>query len=182
VSIYLKSVVKKLTPLLVSTKPAACEYSLWLAYHDDLADPKSEDPISRQSTRLMCVAVIGAQTTLDPEQMKEWIPNSKYGGYAFGKKGFAQFLAERESILPWIAEYSPYALASKEDPPVAIFYNTPAAMGKNQKDPTHSANFGIGLQQHCKELGIRCDVISTDKKDKKVESPTAHLIKMLTAR
>lgn len=156
--------------------------SLWLAYRDDLADPKSADPVSRQSTHLVGAAIIGAQTTLDPEQMKEWMPNSKYGGHAFGKKDFAQFLADRETILPWIAEYSPYALASKDDPPVTIFYATPPAMGKNQKDPTHSANFGIGLQQHCKELGIGCEVIYPDKATAKQETPTESLIKMLSTK
>jgi len=156
--------------------------SLWLAYHDDMADPKSADPISRQSTRLSFVAVIGAQTTLDPKQMKEWMPNSKYGGHAFGKKDFAQFIADREKILPWIAEYSPYALASKDDPAVTIFYNTPPAMGKHQKDPTHSANFGIGLQAHCKELGIGCDVIYPDKKNPQPETPTTFLIKKLSQK
>ncbi len=34
----------------------ACS-SLWLAFHDDLADPKSDDPIARESTRLLCAAV-----------------------------------------------------------------------------------------------------------------------------
>jgi acetyl esterase/lipase len=156
--------------------------SLWLAYHDDLADPKSEDPVSRQSTRFLYVAVMGAQTTLDPEQMTEWTPNSKYGGHAFGKRDFPQFLSDRESILPWIAEYSPYALASKDDPDVTIFYNTPPAMGKKQKDPTHSANFGIGLQRHCKALGIGCEVIYPDKTNSKQETPTASLIRILAAR
>lgn len=156
--------------------------SLWLAYHDDMADTKNEDPISRQSTRLLFAAVIGAQTTLDPKQMKEWMPNSSYGGHAFGKKDFAQFLADRESILPWIAEYSPYALASKDDPAVNIFYGTPPAMGKDQKDPTHSANFGIGLQQHCKELGIGCEVFYPDKTNTKQETPTGSLIKMLSTK
>ena len=37
----------------------ACS-SLWLAFHDDLADPKSSDPIARESTRLWCAAVNGA--------------------------------------------------------------------------------------------------------------------------
>ena len=55
----------------------ACS-SLWLAFHDDLANPKSKDPVMRESSRLQCAAVIGAQTTLDPKQMKEWTPNSKY--------------------------------------------------------------------------------------------------------
>ncbi|MFN7706404.1 MAG: family 16 glycoside hydrolase, partial [bacterium] len=49
----------------------ACS-SLWLAFHADLADPKSKDPIARESTRLFCAAVNGAQTSLDPKQMKEW--------------------------------------------------------------------------------------------------------------
>ena len=53
----------------------ACS-SLWLAFHDDMADPKSEDLVARESTRLACAAVIGAQTTLDPKQMVEWTPNS----------------------------------------------------------------------------------------------------------
>jgi acetyl esterase/lipase len=153
--------------------------SLWIAYHDDLADPKSDDPIARQSTRLLCIAVIGAQTTLDPKQAKEWTPNSKYGGHAFGKKNFAQALADRESILPWIAEYSPYSLASKDDPQVALFYSTPPAMQQNQKDPTHSANFGVGLQQRCKELGIQCDLIYPGAADVKYQTPTEYLIKNL---
>jgi acetyl esterase/lipase len=153
--------------------------SLWLAYHDDMADPKSPDPVARQSTRLVFAAVVGAQTTLDPRQAKEWIPNSKYGGHAFGKKSFAQALEERESLLPWIREYSPYALASKDDPPVALFYSTPPAMGKDEKDPTHSANFGIGLQRRCQELGIGCVVIHPGSPDAADQSPTSHLIQIL---
>jgi hypothetical protein len=53
--------------------------SLWLAFHDDVADPKSSDPVARESTHLMCAAVNGAQTTVDPRQMKEWMPNNNYG-------------------------------------------------------------------------------------------------------
>jgi acetyl esterase/lipase len=56
--------------------------SLWLALHDDLADPKSDDPTARQSSRLTCAAVTGAQTSLDPKELREWIANSIYGGHA----------------------------------------------------------------------------------------------------
>ena len=77
----------------------ACS-SLWLAFHDDLADPGSDDPVARESSRLWCAAVTGAQTTLDPQQMKQWTPNSRYGGHAFGLNGFPAFLAGREKILP----------------------------------------------------------------------------------
>ncbi len=103
----------------------ACS-SLWLAFHDDMADPNSQDPVSRESTRLWCAAVVGAQTTLDPKQMKEWTPNSRYGGHAFGfmpdpketktrDTQFAQFLAARDRILPWIKEYSPFEHGTADD-------------------------------------------------------------------
>jgi acetyl esterase/lipase len=145
----------------------ACS-SLWLAFHPDLADPKSSDPVARESTRLWCAAVSGAQTTLDPAQMKEWTPNSRYGSHAFGifkklngrdAQDFEAFLAQREKILPWIAEYSPYALVSAGDSPVYLFYSGPPALGQEQKDPTHTANFGVKLQEHCRAAGVPCELV-----------------------
>ena len=99
--------------------------------------------------------------------MKEWTPNSRYGGHAFGFKGdaskklsqFDEFLAGREKILPWIAEYSPYALVTPDDPPVYLIYSTPPALGKDQKDPTHTANFGVKLQENCREVGVECELV-----------------------
>jgi acetyl esterase/lipase len=156
----------------------ACS-SLWLAFHDDLADPKSNDAVSQQSTRLWCAAVIGAQTTLDPRQMKQWTPNSRYGGHAFGLPNFAQFLAQRESILPWIAEHSPYALVSEDDPPVYLIYSRPPALGQDQKDPTHTANFGVKLQEHCTATGVDCQLVYPGAPDVKHQSPTEYLIARL---
>jgi hypothetical protein len=156
--------------------------SLWLLYHDDLADPESDDPIARESTRLYCAAVNNAQTTADPQQMKEWTPNSKYGGHAFGMKSFDQFLAERKNILPWIQEYSPYALASSDDPPVYLYYKGPApAIGKPQKDPTHTANFGLKLQERCENLGLSCELVYTGAKGVKHKDATAYLIASLNS-
>ena len=156
----------------------ACS-SLWLAFHNDLADSKNDDPVARESTRLWCAAVIGAQTTLDPKQMKEWTPNSRYGGHAFGLQGFPNFLAERENILPWIAEYSPYALVSKDDPPVYLIYSAPPALGQDQRDPTHTSNFGVKLEEHCTTIGVDCELVYPNAPDVKHKSPTDYLIKTL---
>lgn len=145
----------------------ACS-SLWLAFHDDLADPASADPVARESTRLWCATVSGAQTTLDPAQMREWTPNSRYGSHAFGifkqvngknAQDFEAFLAKRHEILPWIAEYSPYALVSSDDPPVHLVYSAPPALGQEQKDPTHTANFGVKLQEQCRAQGVKCELV-----------------------
>jgi acetyl esterase/lipase len=156
----------------------ACS-SLWLAFHNDLADPNSSDPVARESSRLQAAAVTGAQTTLDPQQMVEWTPNSKYGGHAFGLKTFPEFLAAREKILPWIAEYSPYALVTSDDPPIYLTYSAPPALGQPQKDPTHTSNFGLKLQQHCQTLRVPCELFYPDAPDTQHPTPTAFLITTL---
>jgi acetyl esterase/lipase len=156
----------------------ACS-SLWLAFHDDLADAKSEEPVARESTRLWCAAVVGAQTTLDPKQMKAWTPNSRYGGHAFGLLGFDEFLAERDNLLPWISEYSPYALVTKDDPPVYLIYSAPPAIGKDQPDPTHTSNFGVKLQEHCRTIGTACELVYPNAPDVTHATPTEYLIKTL---
>ena len=156
----------------------ACS-SLWLLYHDDLADPKSKDSVARESTRLYCAAVNNAQTSLDPKQMKAWTPNSKYGGHAFGINGFDQFLAERDNILSWIQEYSPYALVTSDDPPVYLSYKAPPSIGNMQKDPTHTANFGVKLQERCLALGVPCELMYPDASNVRYKNPTDYLIATL---
>ncbi len=157
--------------------------SLWLAYHDDLADPESTDPVARESTRLWCAVGSGAQSTLDPQQMRDWFGDAAvYGGHAFGMKDFAEFLAARESLLPWIAEYSPYALVSRGDPPVCLFYgDRPPALGI-PSDAVHGANFGVGLQQRCAEVGVECQVVFPGAANVKYTSPLAYLIAKLKAQ
>lgn len=167
----------------------ACS-SLWLAFHDDLADPKSDDPVARESTRLFCAAVSGAQTTLDPQQMKAWTPNSNYGSHAFGifkkvngkdVRDFEAFLEQRDKILPWIQEYSPYALVTKDDPPIHLFYNAPPALGQDQKDPTHTSNFGVKLQEKLKSVGVPCELAYPGAPDVKHPRVQDYLIETLTA-
>jgi acetyl esterase/lipase len=166
----------------------ACS-SLWLAFHPDMANPTSSDPIARESTRLFTAAVTGAQTTLDPQQMKEWTPNSRYGGHAFGFRGdsskklsqFEEFLAGRDSILPWIAEYSPYALVSSDDPPVYLQYAQAPALGQPEKDPTHTANFGVKLMEHCKSNSVSCELFYPGAPGNPRKSTADYLIAVLTA-
>jgi len=166
----------------------ACS-SLYLAFHDDMADPKSSDPIARESTRLWCAAVNGAQTSLDPKQLIEWTPNSRYGGHAFGfmdphdkstrDKRFAEFLAKRESVLKWIQMYSPYELVSRDDPPVYLKYSDTPALGQPQKDPTHTVNYGVKLQEHCHANGTTCELNYPTAPEVKHPSIAAFLIAKL---
>ncbi len=169
----------------------ACS-SLWLALHDDMADPDSADPVARESTRLTCAAVVGAQTALDPRQVKEWMPNITYGGHAFGflKAGerpaqFAEFLKNRESVLPWIKEYSPYEHAGAGDPPLFLIYpnqDKPAVAGEEQKDPTHSAVFGLKLKEKLDSEGCVAILSYPGHEDPAHADCTAFLIDRLKGK
>lgn len=128
--------------------------TLWLAFHPDMADAKSADPIARESTRLICAMTFVPQTSLDPRQMREWIANNDYGHHAFALPSYQEFLNQRERLMPWIQAFSPYALVTPDDPPVYLFYDTPLAPGQPYKDPPHSANFGGGLAAKLKSEGV----------------------------
>ena len=166
----------------------ACS-SLYLALHDDMADPASSDPIARESTRLMCAAVNGAQTSLDPKQLKEWTPNSRYGGHAFGftdpndrkhrDARFAEFLEKRDSVLKWIRMYSPYELVSADDPPLYLIYKDPPAIGQEQKDPTHTSNYGVKFQERCQAGGPPCELVYPGAPGVVHDSMSAYMIDTL---
>ena len=108
------------------------------------------------------VAPIIAQTSMDPQEMKAWIPNSKYGAHAFGYRNFADWLAHRADCLADIERISPAALARKTDPARApqIFlqYGAPLKPGEIAKDPTHSPVFGEKFRELCAGRGIPCKV------------------------
>jgi acetyl esterase/lipase len=167
--------------------------SLWIAFHDDLAKPDSSDPIERESTRLTCAAVLRAQTSLDPKEVREWIPNAVYGGHAFGFAGqgrqrgdeFRLLTENREKVIPFIKEYSPIELVTKNDPPIYLDYpdqkQLPKA-GQEEPDPTHSAMYGVKLAEKLKATGVEVVLAYPGKKDTKYGSPTKFLIEKLTAK
>ena len=157
----------------------ACS-SLWLAFHDDLADPKSDDPIARESTRLYCAAVNGAQVSLDPKELREWMPNYRYGAHAFGLPNLESVIENREELLDWIVEYSPIKHVSKDDPPIAMFYRGEApVIGSSPKDPTHSAIMGVKLAERLKEVDVDVVLVHPGQDLPEYKNSTEYLIDRL---
>ncbi len=180
--------------------------SLYLLYHDDMADPKSSDPVARESTRLFCAAVDGAQTTLDPKVLREWMPNYTYGGHAFsivgpdGKRdaGFNTYLAKRDELLPKINTYSPMAHVTKDDPPVFLFYsgmtkqkdkdgkdvNVPSASvkGESKPDPTHAPLLGAILMEKLQAEGVEGIFVHPGMPHPKYKSSADYLIDRLKTK
>ena len=112
----------------------------------------------RESSRLTCAGRQRAQTFSRSAGTARVDSNAIYGGHAFGfaTRGrsradeFELLLAQRDSVLPWIKEYSPIELVSPDDPPIYLDYpnqKAPPVVGQNELDPTHSAIYGIKLAE-----------------------------------
>ena len=110
------------------------------------------------------IAPIIAQTSMDPQEMRAWIPNIRYGAHAFGYRNFEDWLAHREECLDVIERISPAALLRKIDParaPHVVFQG--GAMpkgGELAKDPTHSPVFMAKFKDIADARGVKCEIVS----------------------
>jgi acetyl esterase/lipase len=145
---------------------AGAGISLWIGFHDDLADPSSDDPVARQSTRLTCMAVLGAQSSYDPRWIQKVI-----GGRAHEHPALVPFYGLEADELDsprahqLYEEASPINYVSSDDPPVFMFYNEPKGPLPADAKPgqgIHHPKFGEALKEQLEPLGIECIVRHQD--------------------
>jgi hypothetical protein len=60
-----------------------------------------------------------------------------------------------------------------------MIFNAAPAVGLPQKDPTHTANFGVKLAEHCLTKGVSAEVVYPGAADVKHPTPTEFLISQL---
>lgn len=142
--------------------------SLWLGFHNDLADPKNTDPVLRQSSRLTCMAVQGAQSTYDPRVIRKLI-----GGRAHEHPALEGFYGLKRDELDTPRAHKLYEAASPithltaDDPPVHAFYNEPRGPLPADAKPgqgIHHSNFGVYLKEKMEALKIECVIRHQDEK------------------
>ncbi|MEW6357669.1 MAG: alpha/beta hydrolase fold domain-containing protein [Planctomycetota bacterium] len=137
---------------------AGAGISFWLAFHDDMADPKSDDPVARQSTRLACAVGLQAQCTYDPREIKKIVPGPAYNDGAL-KQLFAvpqdwdwDTAQVTEDLSARMKDASPITHLTKDDPPVFVFHQKAQDVPGN----IHHANFGRHLKKEMDAIGIEC--------------------------
>ena len=88
-------------------------------------------------------------------------------------------------MLPWIKEYSPIELVTKDDPPIYLDYpnqKQPPQVGQTEADPTHSAMYGVKLAEKLAANGIEAVVAYPGHEDTKYGSINKFLIAKLKAQ
>ncbi len=140
---------------------AGAGIALWVGFHNDLADPRNDDPVLRQSSRLACMGVVGAQTSYDPRFIKRLIGGRAHEHVAL--KPLFGVTSPAESDTPRIhrlyEEASPLNHVSSDDPPVILFYsepNAPLPPAARPGEGIHHPRFGAALKAMLDPLGVEC--------------------------
>lgn len=153
---------------------AGAQICMWLAYSDEMANPDSEDPIERESTRLICVATSGGQTTNSAEYWKNLFTSLL--GPDIDSKALARPLngitdPEQVRIAQWGAQtleeaneiasrHTALSLISADDPPIFMSYSmSPTASPPTDKEKVrgwviHHVNFGSALKEKTDALEV----------------------------
>lgn len=146
--------------IAVTGGSAGAASSMWLAYHEDRADPKSKDPVLRQSSRVCGAVAMGGQTTLDPFLLEKKIGlaciRHPMIWKTVGASSHEQLMKDWDKYKALSLECSPLTHVTKDDPPVWIRYGKPAPVPVIKGDGIHHAGFGRLLKEKCEKVGIPC--------------------------
>jgi acetyl esterase/lipase len=136
--------------------------SLWLAFHDDLADPKSEDPVLRESTRLTAAGSSAGQASYDilkwrdvlgSDEAMKFYPEALWPAF-YGLTTAEELQSDKGKALR--ADVDMLGLISKDDPPVWLGASDRHDALANKGDTNHSPKHSQAVKKRCDEIGVGC--------------------------
>jgi acetyl esterase len=135
---------------------AGAQLVAYLAWSEDFADPESDDPIARESTRLKAVAPLAGQSTLDLDWWVENIP-----GYDQHHASLNESDKRDEITLRGLLhEISIINHITADDPPTFMSYGmkpddqVPEDKKKAGGWKIHHVNFGIAMEAELRRAGV----------------------------
>lgn len=157
----------------VTGSSAGAGIALWIAFHDDLADPTADDPVARASTRVCTAYVKGAQVSYDAAVWRELGLGKVLEGRSFSELFGTE---DADALARATAEASPITHVSADDPPVRCDYSAAMAITDETagSDLLHHPSHGVRLAEACARAGVRCEVYYPG-----VEAPEAGMSRYL---
>jgi carboxylesterase type B len=138
--------------------------SLWLAFHDDMADEQNPDPVLRESTRLTCAGAFATQSTYDIFKWEEVIgvpmadkPEQKRAiATAFGLRYVnGTDLRALETIrkeLDFLSEMD------RNDPPIFVSNYHQNGVPANEDELNHHPLHAKAIKEKAEEVGLKAVV------------------------
>ncbi len=171
--------------IALSGSSAGATMALWIALHDDLADPKSPDPIARNSTRVRCASPHSGTASVEPSYFKQHAGVTQLRGAILELFGAdSQSELEQPEKLVLVREASPLTHADASDPPLFLTYagdpdEAPFSPEASQKNWIHHVCLGLPLKSKYDELKLPCDLYYKTKpeaRNAEVDFLKKHLI------
>ncbi len=138
----------------------------WLAFHDDMAESDSPDPVLRESTRLTVVGALATQATYDVLQWHEILgmkrdsetyDDSLRQAVAFyGLKDPDELTGPEGRAIR--ADLDMLGLMSKDDPPLYVSNGMKGGAPANRGHINHHPLHAVALKKRAEEVGIEAEV------------------------
>ncbi len=149
--------------IAVSGTSAGATLALWIALHDDLAEPASQDVVARQSTRVICASPHNGTAGLEPDYFKQHAGVTRLGAaiyQLFGATAEAGLATPEKRAL--VREAAPLTHATPNDPPLFLTYagdpaEAPFKADAPQNAWIHHVSLGVPLKKRYDELGLACE-------------------------
>lgn len=141
---------------------AGAQICMWLAFHEDMAKPDSNDPVERESSRLSYVATSGGQTTMD---FNWWMANIP--GYTEPHRPASEYFGDLDEarLEAVVGEISALGLARADAPPIHMRYGMAPGDAVPDDDAeaevwkVHHVAFGVALKQKMDALGVEAHLV-----------------------
>ncbi len=145
--------------------------SAWILLHDDLKDPKSPDPVLRESTRVSGALIGIAQTCIDPKVLKEWMGEIGIQhpmiSNAVGQKRINDVMKHYKKYEKTYVEFSPINHVDKDDPPLFLNFKGDLTLPMdNTGQAIHHPIFAQKMLEASQKVGHKCYWPNGDKKSK----------------
>jgi acetyl esterase len=142
--------------------------SLWLAFHDDLADPHSTDPVLRESSRLTAAGSLEGQASYDLRDWKQLLGDSPFARTPAEWAPFYHFASTAQADTPEadkvMRDCSMIGLITKDDVPVAVACSFPDEEPKDQNAYVHHPKHSTAIAERCQQHGVDCLLLLEDGK------------------
>jgi hypothetical protein len=134
--------------------------SLWLATHDDLGDPKSEDPVKKESTRILAAGHINAQFSYDFLDWYQFFEHDKIDQFVGSQLWTRYHFKSVEDLHTTNGKkiregLDMYENLTPDDAPT-FFYNSYPNLSSQTRDHLfHSPIHAKILHEKAKKIGVR---------------------------
>jgi acetyl esterase/lipase len=158
---------------------------MWIAYHDDMAKPRSADPVERFSTRVTCILPESGPCTLDPKIILQRVGGNPTVTDAllpfFAVKSLAELNTPEKQKL--VADASPITHVTKNAAPTFMQYmfplgGTPLPADTPVNVSIHHSEFGRILKEKLDAAGVE-NVLQTAGDGSDPQAFWAFLVKHL---